>query len=202
MRKQLIGEFRDMATGKLDLATQPHHLGRLTVFAGVRDLPTRVKCAILPWHTLHAALNSVASVRPRPRTTRCTLPIGNARARRLDQAASASSRVRNAKDRRNRADAEPERDEVRAEGAADLGHLALVRQRRRGEGRSARGRALRVPARDQRFLRGSLDHGDAGRRSRLAGVEAQARCRRSARRRRRTADSAGYAAGGRGGRPG
>jgi nitrogen fixation protein NifU and related proteins len=56
----LIQEFRDMATGKLDLAT-PHHIGRLVVFAGVRDLPTRVKCAILPWHTLHAALNSVAS---------------------------------------------------------------------------------------------------------------------------------------------
>jgi nitrogen fixation NifU-like protein len=31
------------------------------VFSGVRDLPTRVKCAILPWHTLHAALNSEAS---------------------------------------------------------------------------------------------------------------------------------------------
>ena len=59
--EQLIGEFRDMATGKLD-AAHPHHLGRLTVFAGVRDLPTRVKCSILPWHTLHAALNSVASV--------------------------------------------------------------------------------------------------------------------------------------------
>jgi len=56
----LIQEFRDMATGKLDLAG-PHHIGRLTVFAGVRDLPTRVKCAILPWHTLHAALNSVTS---------------------------------------------------------------------------------------------------------------------------------------------
>ena len=56
----LIQEFRDMATGKLDLAC-PHHIGRLVVFAGVRDLPTRVKCAILPWHTLHAALNSVAS---------------------------------------------------------------------------------------------------------------------------------------------
>jgi len=54
----LIAEFRDMATGKLDLA-RPHHLGRLTVFAGVRELPTRVKCAILPWHTLHAALNSI-----------------------------------------------------------------------------------------------------------------------------------------------
>jgi nitrogen fixation NifU-like protein len=56
----LIREFRDMATGKLDVAG-PHHIGRLTVFAGVRDLPTRVKCAILPWHTLHAALNSVTS---------------------------------------------------------------------------------------------------------------------------------------------
>jgi hypothetical protein len=39
---------------------RPHHLGRLTVFAGVRDLPTRVKCAILPWHTLHAALHAQA----------------------------------------------------------------------------------------------------------------------------------------------
>jgi nitrogen fixation NifU-like protein len=53
----LIREFRDMATGKLDTANDRHTLGRLTVFAGVRDLPTRVKCAILPWHTLHAALN-------------------------------------------------------------------------------------------------------------------------------------------------
>ena len=56
----LIKEFREMATGTLNL-NDGHHLGRLTVFAGVRDLPTRVKCAILPWHTLHAALNSVTT---------------------------------------------------------------------------------------------------------------------------------------------
>ncbi|MDP1559304.1 MAG: SUF system NifU family Fe-S cluster assembly protein [Nitrosomonas sp.] len=56
----LIQEFREMAIGKLDLES-PHHLGRLTVFSGIRDLPTRVKCAILPWHTLHAALNSVTT---------------------------------------------------------------------------------------------------------------------------------------------
>jgi nitrogen fixation NifU-like protein len=56
----LIHEFRELATGKLD-TNQPHHLGRLMVFSGIRDLPTRVKCAILPWHTLHAALNSLAS---------------------------------------------------------------------------------------------------------------------------------------------
>jgi nitrogen fixation protein NifU and related proteins len=56
----LIKEFREMATGTLNL-NEDHHLGRLTVFAGVRDLPTRVKCAILPWHTLHAALHSVTT---------------------------------------------------------------------------------------------------------------------------------------------
>jgi nitrogen fixation protein NifU and related proteins len=56
----LIKEFREMATGTLNL-NEDHQLGRLTVFAGVRDLPTRVKCAILPWHTLHAALNSVTT---------------------------------------------------------------------------------------------------------------------------------------------
>ena len=60
--EQMVNEFRDMATGKLDTAKSPHHLGRLTVFAGVRDLPTRVKCAILPWHTLHAALNAQTTI--------------------------------------------------------------------------------------------------------------------------------------------
>jgi nitrogen fixation NifU-like protein len=59
--EELIQEFRDMATGKLDTGKDAHHLGRLTVFSGVRDLPTRVKCAILPWHTLHAAFHSIAS---------------------------------------------------------------------------------------------------------------------------------------------
>jgi nitrogen fixation NifU-like protein len=56
----LVAEFRGMATGTLDISTEPHHLGRLQVFAGVKDLPSRVKCAILPWHTLHAAVQSRA----------------------------------------------------------------------------------------------------------------------------------------------
>ncbi len=59
--EQLVTEFRDMATGKLDVAREPNHLGRLSVFAGVKDLPSRVKCAILPWHTLHAAFQRQAS---------------------------------------------------------------------------------------------------------------------------------------------
>jgi nitrogen fixation NifU-like protein len=57
--EMLAREFRDMSLGRLDPAGE-HHLGRLKVFAGVRDLPTRVKCAVLPWHTLTAALNAQA----------------------------------------------------------------------------------------------------------------------------------------------
>ena len=57
--QELSQEFLAMATGKLDLS-QPNQIGRLAVFAGVRDLLTRVKCAILPWHTLQAAFNSQA----------------------------------------------------------------------------------------------------------------------------------------------
>lgn len=76
--ERLVQEFRDMATGKLDFDHAPHHLGRLTVFAGVRDLPTRVKCAILPWHTLHAALNSVASATTEADDDPMHAPLGNA----------------------------------------------------------------------------------------------------------------------------
>ena len=75
--EQMIREFRDMATGQLD-AQAPNHLGRLTVFAGVRDLPTRVKCAILPWHTLHAALNAEASTTTEADADPMHAPVGNA----------------------------------------------------------------------------------------------------------------------------
>ena len=56
----LAGEFRAMTLGRLDPEAGGHQLGRLKVFAGVRDLPTRVKCAVLPWHTLTAALDAQA----------------------------------------------------------------------------------------------------------------------------------------------
>lgn len=57
----LMREFIDMATGKLAI-NNDHHLGRLKVFAGIAALPVRVKCAILPWHTLHAALNAIETL--------------------------------------------------------------------------------------------------------------------------------------------
>jgi nitrogen fixation NifU-like protein len=59
--ESLVEHFRAMATGKEESAVSSRYLGRLTVFAGIKDLPTRVKCAILPWHTLHAAFNSEAT---------------------------------------------------------------------------------------------------------------------------------------------
>jgi nitrogen fixation NifU-like protein len=73
----LTKEFLDMATGKMDMS-QPNNVGRLAVFAGVRDLPTRVKCAILPWHTLHAAFNSVTEVSTEADADPMHSPVGNA----------------------------------------------------------------------------------------------------------------------------
>lgn len=60
--EQLFDEFHRMVTGKLDEEREPNNLGRLKIFAGVRDFPVRVKCATLSWHTLHAALNNQVKI--------------------------------------------------------------------------------------------------------------------------------------------
>ena len=56
----LFHEFHRMVKGEMDPEVEPHHLGRLTILAGVREFPARVKCASLSWHTLHAALEGKA----------------------------------------------------------------------------------------------------------------------------------------------
>lgn len=50
----LFRRFHDLVTGKEKGGESA--LGKLAVFAGVRDYPVRVKCASLAWHTLRAAL--------------------------------------------------------------------------------------------------------------------------------------------------
>jgi nitrogen fixation protein NifU and related proteins len=55
--ENLFKEFHSMVTGELDEETEENSLGNLKIFAGVREFPVRVKCATLPWHTMHAALN-------------------------------------------------------------------------------------------------------------------------------------------------
>ena len=52
----LFEQFHRMVTGELDEESEPNQLGRLKIFAGVRDYPARVKCASLSWHTMRAAL--------------------------------------------------------------------------------------------------------------------------------------------------
>jgi nitrogen fixation protein NifU and related proteins len=52
----MFDEFHRMVKGDLDAETEQNHLGRLKIFAGVREYPARVKCASLSWHTLRAAI--------------------------------------------------------------------------------------------------------------------------------------------------
>jgi nitrogen fixation protein NifU and related proteins len=56
----LFRAFHDMLTGRPDAPANPRTLGKLAAFAGVRAFPSRVKCASLAWHTLHAALQNRA----------------------------------------------------------------------------------------------------------------------------------------------
>lgn len=50
--RKLFRDFHAMVTGE----GQSPEMGKLDVFAGVRDYPVRVKCAMLAWRTLEAAL--------------------------------------------------------------------------------------------------------------------------------------------------
>jgi nitrogen fixation protein NifU and related proteins len=53
--ERLFEAFHAMLTGQHEPDRQA--LGaKLVAFAGVKEFPARVKCANLPWHTLHAAL--------------------------------------------------------------------------------------------------------------------------------------------------
>lgn len=49
--------FHKIVTGEVDAAEHLEQIGKLAAFSGVSEFPMRVKCAILPWHTMHAALN-------------------------------------------------------------------------------------------------------------------------------------------------
>jgi nitrogen fixation NifU-like protein len=58
----LFRRFHSMltSTAEPDGGAAGDGLGKLAVFAGVREFPARVKCATLAWHTLQAALSGAA----------------------------------------------------------------------------------------------------------------------------------------------
>lgn len=51
----IISGFQKLVTGEPQTEGDPD-LGKLEVFAGVCEFPSRVKCAILSWHTMRTAL--------------------------------------------------------------------------------------------------------------------------------------------------
>jgi nitrogen fixation NifU-like protein len=58
--KALFERFQRMITAPAE--TPIDNLGKLTVLAGVRQFPVRVKCASLAWHTLRSAVDTRADV--------------------------------------------------------------------------------------------------------------------------------------------
>lgn len=52
--RELFDRFHAMITSNHD--TPADDMGKLSVLAGVREFPTRIKCASLAWHTMKAAV--------------------------------------------------------------------------------------------------------------------------------------------------
>jgi nitrogen fixation NifU-like protein len=58
--EKIFSEFRDLVTG---VGTPDiESLGKLAAFSGLREFPIRVKCGMLSWHTLRAALKHETAV--------------------------------------------------------------------------------------------------------------------------------------------
>lgn len=53
--ESLFERFHSLVAGNVG-ASDVEDLGKLAAFSGVRDYPSRVKCATLAWHAAHAAI--------------------------------------------------------------------------------------------------------------------------------------------------
>ncbi|MGE5431149.1 MAG: Fe-S cluster assembly sulfur transfer protein SufU [Syntrophomonadaceae bacterium] len=54
--EEMFNKFHDVVTSRIGSEQDLSSLGKLAVFSGVRDYPSRVKCASLAWHTMMSAL--------------------------------------------------------------------------------------------------------------------------------------------------
>lgn len=54
--------FQHLVTAGMDEIPDAEKLGKLAVFAGVREFPARIKCASLAWHTMRSAIEGEAKV--------------------------------------------------------------------------------------------------------------------------------------------
>ena len=58
--REMFASFRKMVTGEAESADE-ERLGKLSIFSGVKEYPSRVKCATLAWHTMASALDGSGS---------------------------------------------------------------------------------------------------------------------------------------------
>jgi nitrogen fixation NifU-like protein len=58
----LFQRFHNLVTSPPDEPVSTNGLGKLAVFAGVREYPVRVKCASLAWHTMKNAVEDRSEV--------------------------------------------------------------------------------------------------------------------------------------------
>jgi len=54
--EQLFEKFHHLVRGEIKNDADIDQMGKLAAFAGVSEFPARVKCAILPWHTMKNAV--------------------------------------------------------------------------------------------------------------------------------------------------
>ncbi|MBD3225256.1 MAG: SUF system NifU family Fe-S cluster assembly protein [Caldithrix sp.] len=54
---QFFKLFQKIVKGEVDPAEYLDKIGKLAAFSGVSEFPIRVKCATLPWHTMHKAVH-------------------------------------------------------------------------------------------------------------------------------------------------
>tara|TARA_Y100000588_G_C14084516_1_gene851623 strand:+ start:101 stop:556 length:456 start_codon:yes stop_codon:yes gene_type:complete len=55
--ERIFADFHELVTSAVDSPVDDAKVGKLAVFAGVREFPMRVKCATLAWHTMRSALH-------------------------------------------------------------------------------------------------------------------------------------------------
>lgn len=60
--EEVFEKFHNLVTGKSDESTNAESLGKLAVFTGVKEFPSRVKCASLAWHTMKSAIKNEEKV--------------------------------------------------------------------------------------------------------------------------------------------
>jgi len=54
--EKMFDAFHEMATADMSEEPDEETLGKLAVLAGVKEFPSRIKCATLCWHTMKSAI--------------------------------------------------------------------------------------------------------------------------------------------------